>query len=90
MQTTRGVGSTVACKSALRSARTLLSRVRAQLLAPWPDGGPESLRSPCCGLAIYKNSLQTTGYQYEHHTVLDPETALPAADQDGGRKDGNS
>ncbi|GFN77709.1 hypothetical protein PoB_000421500 [Plakobranchus ocellatus] len=51
-----GVGSTVACESALRSAGTLLSRVRAPLPAPWPDGGPESLRSPCCGLAIYKNS----------------------------------
>ncbi|GFO25924.1 hypothetical protein PoB_005242900 [Plakobranchus ocellatus] len=51
-----GVGSTVACESALRSAGILLSRVRAPLPAPWPDGGPESLRSPCCGLAIYKNS----------------------------------
>ncbi|GFO21980.1 low-density lipoprotein receptor-related protein [Plakobranchus ocellatus] len=50
----RGVGSTVACESALRSAGTPLSRVRAPLPAPWPDGGPESLRSPCCGLAIYK------------------------------------
>ncbi|GFN88448.1 hypothetical protein PoB_001495400 [Plakobranchus ocellatus] len=33
----RGVGSTVACESALRSAGTLLSRVRAPLPAPWPD-----------------------------------------------------
>ncbi|GFN79606.1 hypothetical protein PoB_000611200 [Plakobranchus ocellatus] len=49
-----GIGSTVACESALRSAGTLLSRVRAPLPAPWPDRGPESLRSPCCGLAIYK------------------------------------
>ncbi|GFO13774.1 hypothetical protein PoB_004027900 [Plakobranchus ocellatus] len=47
-------GSTVACESALRSAGTLLSRVRAPLPASWPDGGPESLRSSCCGLAIYK------------------------------------
>ncbi|GFN85863.1 hypothetical protein PoB_001236900 [Plakobranchus ocellatus] len=53
-KTERGVGSTVACESALRSAGTLLSRVRAPLPAPWPDGGPESLRSPCCGLAKYK------------------------------------
>ncbi|GFN80485.1 hypothetical protein PoB_000699100 [Plakobranchus ocellatus] len=52
----RGFGSTVACESALRSAGTLLSRVRAPLPAAWPDGGPESLRSPYCGLAIYKNS----------------------------------
>ncbi|GFO46570.1 hypothetical protein PoB_007307500 [Plakobranchus ocellatus] len=50
-----GVGGTVASESALRSAGTLLSRVRAPPTAPWPDGGPESLRSPCCGLAIYKN-----------------------------------
>ncbi|GFN77344.1 hypothetical protein PoB_000385000 [Plakobranchus ocellatus] len=50
-----GVGGTVASESALRSAGTLLSRVRAPPPAPCPDGGPESLRSPCCGLAIYKN-----------------------------------
>ncbi|GFO33594.1 hypothetical protein PoB_006009900, partial [Plakobranchus ocellatus] len=25
---------------------------------PWPAGGPESLRSPCCRLAIYKNINQ--------------------------------
>ncbi|GFO19792.1 hypothetical protein PoB_004629700 [Plakobranchus ocellatus] len=28
--------------------------VQAPLAAPWPDRGPESLRSPCCGLAICK------------------------------------
>ncbi|GFN83493.1 hypothetical protein PoB_000999900 [Plakobranchus ocellatus] len=50
-----GVGGTVASESALRSAGALLSRVRALPSAPWPDGGPESLRSPCCGLATYKN-----------------------------------
>ncbi|GFO35840.1 hypothetical protein PoB_006234500 [Plakobranchus ocellatus] len=52
----RGVGSTVACKSALRSVGTPLSRVRAPPSAPRPNGGPLSLRSPCCGLAVYKNS----------------------------------
>ncbi|GFO08812.1 hypothetical protein PoB_003531700 [Plakobranchus ocellatus] len=31
---------TVACESALRSAGTLLSRVRAPPSAPRPDGGP--------------------------------------------------
>ncbi|GFO00452.1 hypothetical protein PoB_002695700 [Plakobranchus ocellatus] len=41
-----GVGSTVACESALRSAGTLLSRVRASPRGPRPDGGPKSLRSP--------------------------------------------
>ncbi|GFN75996.1 thyrotropin-releasing hormone receptor [Plakobranchus ocellatus] len=39
---TRGVDGTVANESAMKSARTLLSRVRAAPLAPWPDGGPES------------------------------------------------
>ncbi|GFN95579.1 hypothetical protein PoB_002208500 [Plakobranchus ocellatus] len=51
----------MACESALRSAGTLLSRVRAPPSALRPDGGPKSLRSPCCGLAIYKNpTLQRT------------------------------
>ncbi|GFO43615.1 hypothetical protein PoB_007012000 [Plakobranchus ocellatus] len=54
----RGVCGTVASESALRSAGTLLSRVRAPPPAPWPDGGPESLRSPCCGLALYKKPNQ--------------------------------
>ncbi|GFO49690.1 hypothetical protein PoB_007619500 [Plakobranchus ocellatus] len=49
------VGSTVASKSALRSAGTLMSGVRAPPPAPWLGGGPESLGSPCCGLASYKN-----------------------------------
>ncbi|GFO03174.1 hypothetical protein PoB_002967900 [Plakobranchus ocellatus] len=49
-----GVGGSVVSESALRSAGTLLSPVRAPPLAPCPDGGPKSLRSPCCGLAIYK------------------------------------
>ncbi|GFN78836.1 hypothetical protein PoB_000534200 [Plakobranchus ocellatus] len=52
------VGGTVDSESALRSAGTLLSRVRAMPPAPWPDGGPESLRSPCCGLAT-QNRLKT-------------------------------
>ncbi|GFO12735.1 vitamin B12-dependent ribonucleotide reductase [Plakobranchus ocellatus] len=45
----------MACESALRSAGTHLSRVRAPPSTPRPDGGLKSLRSPCCGLAIYKN-----------------------------------
>ncbi|GFO10857.1 hypothetical protein PoB_003736200 [Plakobranchus ocellatus] len=51
----RGVGGTVVGESALRSAGILQWRVRAPPPAPWPGGWPESLRSPCCGLAIYKN-----------------------------------
>ncbi|GFN79537.1 hypothetical protein PoB_000604300 [Plakobranchus ocellatus] len=35
--------------------RDLSVGIRAPPQAPWPEGGPESLRSPCCGLAIYKN-----------------------------------
>ncbi|GFO31475.1 hypothetical protein PoB_005798000 [Plakobranchus ocellatus] len=45
-----GVSGTVASESALRSARTLLSWIRAPPPAPWPDGGPESLISSSCGL----------------------------------------
>ncbi|GFN77899.1 hypothetical protein PoB_000440500 [Plakobranchus ocellatus] len=46
--------SSLASESALRSAGTLLSRVRAPPLAPWPDGGHQSHGSPSCGLAIYQ------------------------------------
>ncbi|GFO07680.1 hypothetical protein PoB_003418500 [Plakobranchus ocellatus] len=65
-----GVSGTVASEYALRSAGTLLSQVRAQPPAPWPDRGPKSLRSPCCGLAIHKNqSLQ--------HAELPDSLCLP-------------
>ncbi|GFO02646.1 hypothetical protein PoB_002915100 [Plakobranchus ocellatus] len=52
-----GVGATVVSESALISAGIPLSRVRAPPPAPWPDGWPESLRSPYCGLAIHTQSL---------------------------------
>ncbi|GFN91163.1 hypothetical protein PoB_001766900 [Plakobranchus ocellatus] len=42
-----GVEGSVASESALRSVGNLLSWVRATPPAPWSDGGPESLRSPC-------------------------------------------
>ncbi|GFN99675.1 hypothetical protein PoB_002618100 [Plakobranchus ocellatus] len=51
----RSVGGTMASASALKSAGTLLSQVRAPPTAPWTDGRSESLRSPCCGLAKNKN-----------------------------------
>ncbi|GFO41756.1 hypothetical protein PoB_006826100 [Plakobranchus ocellatus] len=57
----RGVCGTVASESALRSAGTILLRVQATLPAPWPDGGPENLRSPCCGLAIKKKQPKIEG-----------------------------
>ncbi|GFO16059.1 hypothetical protein PoB_004256400 [Plakobranchus ocellatus] len=37
-----------------RPAETLLSRVRVPPPAPWPDGGPESLRSTHRRLALYE------------------------------------
>ncbi|GFN95536.1 hypothetical protein PoB_002204200, partial [Plakobranchus ocellatus] len=57
--TSGGVNGKVACESALRSAGTILSRVRASPPAPRPDGGPQSLRSVCCRLAIHKNQTKT-------------------------------
>ncbi|GFN97223.1 hypothetical protein PoB_002372900 [Plakobranchus ocellatus] len=61
-----GVGGTVADESALRSAGTLLSRVRAPPPAPWPDGGPESLRSP-------KNAYlwENPRLIFEHRTLIE-------------------
>ncbi|GFO16158.1 hypothetical protein PoB_004266300 [Plakobranchus ocellatus] len=38
---------TVDGESALTSAEKLLSRIRILPLVPWPERGPESLRSPC-------------------------------------------
>ncbi|GFO48098.1 hypothetical protein PoB_007460300 [Plakobranchus ocellatus] len=52
----QNAGASVASESALRSAGILLSRVRAPPPTPLPDGGPESLRSPYCGLAVYKKT----------------------------------
>ncbi|GFO32606.1 hypothetical protein PoB_005911100 [Plakobranchus ocellatus] len=49
---TWGTEGTVANGSALRSTGNLLSRVRAPPPTPWPNGGPETLRSPCCVPAI--------------------------------------
>ncbi|GFN76427.1 hypothetical protein k02a2.6-like [Plakobranchus ocellatus] len=45
-----------ACLAAApRSAENLLSQFQALPRAPWPDGGPESLKSPSCELATYKS-----------------------------------
>ncbi|GFO43522.1 hypothetical protein PoB_007002700 [Plakobranchus ocellatus] len=40
-------------KTALRSAGTLLSRVRAPASTPWPDGRHENLRSRCLESAVH-------------------------------------
>ncbi|GFO07857.1 hypothetical protein PoB_003436200 [Plakobranchus ocellatus] len=42
-------------ESALRLAETILSRDRAPSPARWPEGRPESLRSPFCGQAKNQN-----------------------------------
>ncbi|GFN82645.1 hypothetical protein PoB_000915100 [Plakobranchus ocellatus] len=47
------IGNTVNSETALRSAGTLLSRVRVPSQAYLPGKRPESLRSPCFGLNIY-------------------------------------
>ncbi|GFO10943.1 hypothetical protein PoB_003744800 [Plakobranchus ocellatus] len=52
----RGVSGTVVSELALKSAGALLSRFQAPPPASWPDGEPESLKSLCCGLAIFKKT----------------------------------
>ncbi|GFN97085.1 hypothetical protein PoB_002359100 [Plakobranchus ocellatus] len=49
---------TVESEPILRSAGFHLSRARAPPPAPWLDGGPESLISPCCELK--KSAIQPT------------------------------
>ncbi|GFN90123.1 hypothetical protein PoB_001662900 [Plakobranchus ocellatus] len=70
--TQRGVGSTVACESPLRSAGIFLLLGRTPPPTPWPGGGPASLRSPSCGLAIHKNQLQPALFQprFEHQSSI--------------------
>ncbi|GFO17535.1 hypothetical protein PoB_004404000 [Plakobranchus ocellatus] len=50
----RNRGGTVDSESALRSAETILSRVRTPPPVLWHDGKPESLIPFCCGQAIYQ------------------------------------
>ncbi|GFO26301.1 hypothetical protein PoB_005280600 [Plakobranchus ocellatus] len=79
-----GFCGTVDSKSALRSAGALLSRVRAPPPVSWPDGGPESLRSPRCGLAIHKKLKKLTlihpcrmlpkMYSKQWRKIIDKET----------------
>ncbi|GFO24315.1 hypothetical protein PoB_005082000 [Plakobranchus ocellatus] len=51
-----GVGGPEDSKPAVRSAG--LTWIRSPTPTPWRDGGPESLRSPCCGLIIYKSQTK--------------------------------
>ncbi|GFN99843.1 hypothetical protein PoB_002634900 [Plakobranchus ocellatus] len=54
----------------LRSYPTYTKRIRSETCrrapqrVPWPDGGPESLRSPCCGLAINKTQTLTVNLSW--------------------------
>ncbi|GFN87136.1 hypothetical protein PoB_001364200 [Plakobranchus ocellatus] len=66
----------VSSESAMRSAGTILSRVRAPQPAPWPDGAPESLRSPCCGLAIYKNQICSSTIRLAVSSTLNNDREL--------------
>ncbi|GFO37089.1 hypothetical protein PoB_006359400 [Plakobranchus ocellatus] len=58
----RGIGGRVDRESAVKSAGTFMSRLRAPPSAPWPDREPASMRSACCGLASHKdpNPIQET------------------------------
>ncbi|GFO15779.1 hypothetical protein PoB_004228400 [Plakobranchus ocellatus] len=67
-----GVGSTVASESALRSSGTHLSRVRVPSSAPWPDGVPKSLRSPCCSGHAHHS-------RHAHSSKHGPKKATPTA-----------
>ncbi|GFO15663.1 hypothetical protein PoB_004216800 [Plakobranchus ocellatus] len=58
-----GVGGTMDSMPALRSAETLLSRIRAPPRVSRPDIGPVSLKSPCCELAKRKKPNQVKNVQ---------------------------
>ncbi|GFN89530.1 hypothetical protein PoB_001603600 [Plakobranchus ocellatus] len=55
----RRTSGTVVSEIALSSAGNHLLRAQASLLMSWPGGGPKSLRSPCCGLAVHKPENRT-------------------------------
>ncbi|GFO30507.1 hypothetical protein PoB_005701200 [Plakobranchus ocellatus] len=70
-----GVSSTVISESALRSAGTLLPRVRAPPSAPRPDGGPQSPRSLCCGQTIYTNQTPCSLYTFCSSILISEDTS---------------
>ncbi|GFN84792.1 tumor protein p53-inducible protein 13 [Plakobranchus ocellatus] len=88
-----GVGGTVARESALRSAGTLLSRVRAPPPAPWPDGGPESLRSSyylrhsawfMSTMAVWYFLIAAVVASLSHVSGADNRHSTPASDDPHG------
>ncbi|GFO17128.1 hypothetical protein PoB_004363300 [Plakobranchus ocellatus] len=52
----QGFDKTVDSDLGLRSTGILLLQVQTLSPTPWPGGRSQSLRSSCCGLAMYKNS----------------------------------
>ncbi|GFO26295.1 arylsulfatase b-like [Plakobranchus ocellatus] len=74
-----GVGGTVDSESAIRSGVTLLSRVRAPPPAPWPDEGPESLRSPKSRPLILKKIVPRSHAGYLFSISLIKSMRLQAA-----------
>ncbi|GFN88044.1 hypothetical protein PoB_001455000 [Plakobranchus ocellatus] len=88
----KDVGGTVDRESILRAPGTLLSRVRAPPQAPWPDGGPESLRSHvvvrlqkpnfylcifCFGISVVRNLADDKIKCFSSFSVSIPERVLP-------------
>ncbi|GFN77065.1 histone-lysine N-methyltransferase suv420h1-like isoform x2 [Plakobranchus ocellatus] len=55
-------GGTVDSESALRNPGIPSAAGPSPPPVPWLDGLPESLRSLCCGLTIYKNTLSSQPY----------------------------
>ncbi|GFO17874.1 hypothetical protein PoB_004437900 [Plakobranchus ocellatus] len=66
-----GVSDTMVSDPTLKSAGIFVSGVRAPPSATWPDGGPQSLRSSCCELAMHKNVPTHT------HNALHQEQSRP-------------
>ncbi|GFN90372.1 hypothetical protein PoB_001687800 [Plakobranchus ocellatus] len=54
LSSSEGVGGTEDKQTRPEICRDTSVGIRAVPLAPWPDGGPESLRSLRCGLATHK------------------------------------
>ncbi|GFO10895.1 hypothetical protein PoB_003740000 [Plakobranchus ocellatus] len=59
------VGGTVTSESVLKSEGTILSWVRTLPPSLHPAGGPDSLGSPYCGLAIYEKQTKKQQQQQQ-------------------------
>ncbi|GFO31725.1 hypothetical protein PoB_005823000 [Plakobranchus ocellatus] len=70
LQILGGAGGIVGSESALIPVGKLMLKVRAPPLEPSHDGGPESLISTCCGLALYTNQTKA---EQRRWSVLEEE-----------------